>query len=309
VREGTRGRVARGYFVGAPSEQEVFGKTVNAALPTQMHAVWYATEVIPLTANGKVNTAALVRPTSAATPSGPRDPRETENYNLVLDILAEICPHRELQEQIDLTLQGVVSRDINALETLLRRRTGRKDLGRGFVLQHPTVNKLVAFLSSTSVPLAPAPIPNQAPTNERIAIVGMAMRGPGSAVDCDAFRTMLKSGTHAFSRMPKGRMDVTKLEGRITSGAYMCDIHQFDHLLFSISEAEALNMDPQHRHFLQVAYMALRDASFDPFQMTDHRVGVFVGQMNYDHFEAALHPLPMAGTGHYPALLAARVHG
>ena len=52
---------------------------------------------------------------------------------------------------------------------------------------------------------------------------------------------------------------------------------EFDPLFFNISPAEAMQMDPQQRLFLQCAWLAIEDGSVAPNSLSGKNCGVFVG--------------------------------
>ena len=59
---------------------------------------------------------------------------------------------------------------------------------------------------------------------------------------------------------------------------YMDGADQFDPLFFSISPAEAMQMDPQERLFLQTAYHAMEHAGYAPQALSRQgRVAVLAG--------------------------------
>jgi acyl transferase domain-containing protein/acyl carrier protein/SAM-dependent methyltransferase len=71
-------------------------------------------------------------------------------------------------------------------------------------------------------------------------------------------------------------------------GGMLQDIDQFDPLFFNISPLEATRMDPQHRLFLQEAYSAFEDAGYSAEQLSDKKVGVFVGARPGDYKDRVL---------------------
>jgi acyl transferase domain-containing protein len=68
-------------------------------------------------------------------------------------------------------------------------------------------------------------------------------------------------------------------------GGYLDNIDEFDSLLFHVSPAEAVTLDPQERLALQTAWQAIEDAGHTPMSLRHvaPRVGVFAGVMWQDH--------------------------
>ncbi len=61
------------------------------------------------------------------------------------------------------------------------------------------------------------------------------------------------------------------------------DVWGFDATAFGMSPREAEQVDPQHRHLLEVTHDALAHAGIRPSTMTGSPVGVYVGASSVDH--------------------------
>ncbi|OEJ69007.1 hypothetical protein BEN30_04620 [Magnetovibrio blakemorei] len=124
------------------------------------------------------------------------------------------------------------------------------------------------------------------PTDQPIAIIGMAGRYPG-ADSLEAFWKNLAAGRDGITDIPVERWDHAKLlSGQIGRGGFVDGFDCFDPLFFNISPAEAEYMDPQERLFLQCAWETLEDAGYTRSTLAPARqpltggdVGVFVGVM------------------------------
>lgn len=121
---------------------------------------------------------------------------------------------------------------------------------------------------------------------EPIAIVGMACRFPGGAVDSDSFWKMLCDGVDAIGEIPSDRWNVDDffdpdpaVPGKMNSrwGGFLDRIDEFDNHFFAISDREAIRMDPQQRILLELTWEALEDAGLPPSTLRGTKVGVFVG--------------------------------
>ncbi len=124
-----------------------------------------------------------------------------------------------------------------------------------------------------------------------LAIVGLACRLPGAA-DVPGLWRLLRDGIDAVTEVPKDRWDVDAyyapepgLPGRMSTrwGGFLEGVDLFDAPLFGISPREAVNMDPQQRLFLEVAWTALEDAGLAPDRLAGSATGVFVGISTNDY--------------------------
>ena len=145
-----------------------------------------------------------------------------------------------------------------------------------------------------SVPAAPVPAISDATAPRRmgtqedpIAIVGVSGRYP-QADDLDEFWLRLSKGEDLISDVPSDRWDHDAFfdpevgrPGRTYTrwGGFLRDAASFDARFFSISRAEAVQLDPQERVFLETAWHALEDAGYTPQGLAGLTVGVFAGVM------------------------------
>ncbi|WP_260115121.1 beta-ketoacyl synthase N-terminal-like domain-containing protein [Massilia sp. MB5] len=128
--------------------------------------------------------------------------------------------------------------------------------------------------------------------NGEIAVIGLAGRYPHAAT-LDELWQLLRSGRSAIGEIPAERWNWRDYApgaagGRapISSryGGFIDDIDRFDPLFFQIAMAEAHNMDPQERLFVEQAYCCIEDAGHVPATLSrDKRVGVYVGVMNANY--------------------------
>ncbi|MDB6039991.1 MAG: polyketide synthase, partial [Verrucomicrobiales bacterium] len=134
--------------------------------------------------------------------------------------------------------------------------------------------------------------------DEPIAIIGMSGRFP-QAASVEEFWTNLRDGRDCITEIPPERWDCArdfssdpKADGKVYSkwGGFIGEYDCFDPLFFKISPQEAELMDPQERHFLEIAYATIEDAGYTPASLRErsgqsrHKdVGVFVGVMWGDY--------------------------
>lgn len=115
-----------------------------------------------------------------------------------------------------------------------------------------------------------------------IAIVGMAARLPG-ANNTDEFWQNLRNGVETYQEFTDEELlangvprDLINNPNYVKMGRPLENMEMFDALLFGFTPKDASIMDPQHRHFLEVAWEALEHAGYDPEQYKG-AIGVFGG--------------------------------
>ncbi len=139
---------------------------------------------------------------------------------------------------------------------------------------------------------APAPAPAATrPDQGRgdVAVIGLSGRYP-QAQDVHQLWANLAAGRSAISEIPADRWDWQanydphkRKPGQLYTrwGGFLDDVACFDPFFFHISPAEAEQMDPQERLFLETCYHAIEDAGYTPQSLgRDRKTGVFVGVMN-----------------------------
>ncbi|OKJ97253.1 hypothetical protein AMK33_30180 [Streptomyces sp. CB02400] len=164
----------------------------------------------------------------------------------------------------------------------------RTGLDREFPLstlfRHSTVRQLTTFLRGGATPAAgaaPAPAPEGA-DEEAVAIVGVALRLPGAS-DAEEFWANLRGGVESIRRFTDQEMldagvpaHAVEDPAFVQAKGYVGDADLFDAEFFGYSRAEAENMDPQHRLFLETAWQGLENAGI-VHDAHPGRIGVFAG--------------------------------
>jgi|GEM_PF-1295335 len=128
--------------------------------------------------------------------------------------------------------------------------------------------------------------------NEPIAIVGMACRFPGGAVNPADFWQLLSTGTDAITEVPAGRWDAAAFydsdrskPGKMNSrwGGFIDQVDGFDPSFFGMTFNEARDMDPQQRLVLELCWEALEDGGIVPETLWGSRTAVYIGSLFHDY--------------------------
>ena len=178
----------------------------------------------------------------------------------------------------------------NRLNRALSEGGGAAVLPSTGVLDYPSPAKLARHLAGrfeVSAAAGPAPAPRRPirPGEERIAVVGIACRFPGSA-DPASFWRALAAGADAVTRgRPEPLPEDPATAEAPVWGAYLAGLDRFDADFFRIAPLEAELMDPQQRLLLEVSWEALEDAGFAPDRLAGSRTGVYAGISTSDYRE------------------------
>lgn len=130
-----------------------------------------------------------------------------------------------------------------------------------------------------------------------IAIVGMALRVPGSNTP-DAYWQNLKNGVESIRSYTEAELlaqGVSEAElqkkNYVRRAAPLDEMEMFDGEFFGFSPKESAILDPQHRHFYEVAWEALENAAHPPETFTGP-IGVWAGcgMGSYFYFNLCTNP-------------------
>ncbi|MEW2380430.1 SDR family NAD(P)-dependent oxidoreductase, partial [Micromonospora sp. NPDC047812] len=229
---------------------------------------------------------------------------EQEQRGLLLDIVRTQVATVLAQPDVDSVSVAEPFRQLGfdslmavELRNRLNTATGLR-LPATLTFDYPTPEVLVEFLRGELGGREDEPQPAVAavaarPTDEPIAIVGMACRYPGGVTSPDELWRMLVEGREGITGFPTDRgwqLDTlfdpdpdTPGTSYVDRGGFLLDAAGFDAEFFGISPREALAMDPQQRVFLETCSAALENAGLRPDTLRGSPTGVFAGLMTHDY--------------------------
>jgi acyl transferase domain-containing protein/SAM-dependent methyltransferase/acyl carrier protein len=157
--------------------------------------------------------------------------------------------------------------------------------------------------------------------NDPLAIVGIGLRFPGGASNAASYWKTLADRVNAVTEIPAARWNIDDYydadpdaPGKMYSrhGGFLADVDGFDAHMFGVSPREAVELDPQHRIALEVAWEALENAGCSPAQAAKSKAGVFLALSNSDYarvvFNGRVEELDAyAATGNNPSVAAGRI--
>lgn len=169
---------------------------------------------------------------------------------------------------------GLDSLKLTTLATSLSEFLGWK-VPATWMWQYPTLDELSRALveGPRAAETTTAGNDRRTASHEPIAIVGIGCRFPGGP-DPSAFWRLLVEGGDAVGPVPAARRDL--LNDKVRWGGFIDGIDRFDPLFFGISPREAVQMDPQQRLILELAWEALEDAGVAPHSLVGSDTGVFM---------------------------------
>lgn len=282
-------RLVAYVVVRKPVDNAVLKHFLASQLPEYMlPSLLVQVSELPLTANGKVDKKALVKPQierQSLSTLYVRPGSQTERN--IESVWAELLQLDRVGIDDNFFELGGNSLLAISTVTLLKRRFGYTVPITRFY-QKPTIKNIAAYLRADLANGRKTQKRKTAVGTQDIAVIGMAGRFPG-ADSIDALWNLLKNGqetTHFFTEdeldasIPAGLRndpDYVKARGIINKA------DEFDPQFFAINPRLAELMDPQHRVFLEIAWEALEGAGYDP-QKYDGSIGVFGGCRNNTYY-------------------------
>jgi amino acid adenylation domain-containing protein len=273
--EAPGGAAVIGHFTGeaepAALRAWLSERLPSAAVPVHL----FHMKSLPALPSGKVDRNALPRP--AVTRPGGRAAASVEQA--IARVWADLLGVPKVDVTANLFDMGAHSLLIPRAALAIEEATG-KTVSAVDMFRFPNVAALARHLSGSSID-ADRATPARRAVNDEIAIVGMAIRFPGSA-DCETFWADLMAGADRVCRPGRAELEAAGVPPRlidhpdfVAAHAGIQGIGLFDPLPFGYSKGEAAEIDPQQRLLLELAWHALEDASCDP--AADGPVGVFAG--------------------------------
>jgi amino acid adenylation domain-containing protein len=212
-----------------------------------------------------------------------------------------------------------------ALELIgeLQERVGA-ELPATLFWDHPTLTAVVEHLARGADPSEQPPAKGrpttEAGSDEPIAVIGLGCRFPGASSPLELWR-LLAEGRDQITEVPPSRWDLRAFysddpsaPGKMSTrfGGFLDDVAGFDATFFGISPREAVDMDPQQRLMLEVAWEALEDAGIAPPHLKGSKTGVYLGVIWGDyatlHHRAGVRNIsPYTATGSHASIVPNRV--
>jgi amino acid adenylation domain-containing protein/FkbM family methyltransferase len=294
---------------------------LRAALPDYMlPAAIVPLAALPLTANGKLDAAALPDPAHRRR-AGERAGRlpQGEVESAIADVWRQVLGLDQIGVDANFFDLGGHSLLMVTVHGLLRARLGRR-LDMVDLFRFPTVAALARHLSMAPLPvqdeaavaagepLPPRPdpiaaVPGPAPACEppaeppgdaaraaagAVAVIGMSCRFP-SAAGIDELWANLAAGVESIRRFSPEELAAAgvdaELAGRsdyVPARGALAGAELFDAAFFGFADREAEVLDPQQRLLIECAWEALEDAGHPP-EACPGPVGVYagIGRSNY----------------------------
>jgi amino acid adenylation domain-containing protein len=288
-----------------------------ASLPDFMlPAVYVLLDVLPVTANGKLDRRALPapgseRPELAEAYEAPADAREQhlcEAFAVILGL------DRVGRRDNFFELGGSSLLAVRLLQDL--RHSGRGDPGVLAFFRDPTPMALArASRGESASVIEPSRMGHNRPQADRggvaepIAIIAMSGRFPGAA-DVESFWQNLCDGCESITRFEPVDLDPgIPLELRddpayVRARGVIDGVELFDAAFFGIGPREAELMDPQQRLFLELCWECMERAGHVPDAQRGP-VGVFGGMNNATYFQhhVSAHPELVEKLGAFQVML------
>lgn len=157
--------------------------------------------------------------------------------------------------------------------------------------------------------------PSIMPTDDPIAIIGMACRLPDAETP-EQFWENLIAGLDSVRPLPRMRDNAipNPVSNSSAWGSWVKHVTAFDAGFFNIDPKEAAVIDPQQRILLELAYQALERAGYAGKRRSGRRVGVFIGVGEAGYQQLLLSTIgsdqpihPATATGNMRNLIAGRI--
>lgn len=197
---------------------------------------------------------------------------------------------------------GFFEMGISSIQTIALQQKIERDLNiklsETAIFDYPNLNEFLGYVMTllpqdlNEAPMVQEAIEEQqdidsAAHEDDIAIIGMSCRFPGGCNTPEQFWNLIQQAGDAITEMPLERWDVNKYYSKevdapgcmyVREGGFIQQkIDEFDARLFGVSSAEAIDMDPQQRILLELAWEAFENSNYSPVDLIGSKTGVFIG--------------------------------
>jgi acyl transferase domain-containing protein/thioesterase domain-containing protein/aryl carrier-like protein len=149
-------------------------------------------------------------------------------------------------------------------------------------------------------------------STEPIAIIGTGCRFPGGARGPEGLWHVLHSGINGVIEVPAERWNYSGgLHPSARLAGLLENVDQFDGAFFGLGREDVVDMDPQHRLLLEVAWEAIENGGVTPDRLTANKTGVFVAIASQEYFQmlsaSATEPRPYIILGNASSFAPGRI--
>lgn len=320
-RSGDKRLIAFYVAAGRPPTTASLRAHLASTLPEFMlPARFQRIDALPVTANGKLDRAALPTPddsrpelaTAYEPPADDVERRICALFGALLDI-ATVGRHDNFFELGGNSLLATQLRDRLSQDVASDRP---QPLAATLVFRHPTPAALARALDADAEDAVavercagPAAIHPASEGHEPIAIIAMASRYPG-APDLETFWQNLCEGRDSITHFTPDQLDPSIDPGQrddpdyVPARGVIQDVEMFDAGFFGIGPNEAQLMDPQQRIFMELCWECMERGGHVP-GATAGPVGVFAGMHNASYYRhhVAAHPELIDRVGEFQVML------
>jgi len=272
---------------GAVADDALFARLrgeLRGKLPEYMVPVrWVALARLPTTPSGKIDRKALPVPQTA------KIEKTADPIEIVRAVWQDLLGVARIGD--DQSLFDLGAKSLLVLRFVARlKELGISGVNVADVYDRPTVAGIAAAMGGQAQARTQKTRRAQSQGTAGIAIVGMALRVPGSA-DVESFWQNLLDGREGIRHFAPHELDASVPEAMrsrpnfVASHGALENVERFDAPHFGISAREATMLDPQQRLMLELSVSALEHAAIDPSRGDAH-IGVYAGTGNNAYVHA-----------------------
>ncbi len=287
--------------------EEELGSLLRQRLPAQIRTFRFVPlERMPLSSNGKVDRDALGSIQASAAEPAPGRPAvggsaSTEQERIIEGIWRELLGI----DQVDRSKSFFESGGHSLLLVKLRRRLEgrfRRNIEIADLFANPSLPAMAQLMTNEPKALTQeserilaesSDPPSQGqgrPSDERIAVVGLACRFPGARDEIEFWRN-LQDGAWSISFWRKDAQSEDGIDPKLLENpdyvparGLLENPDLFDAGFFGFTPREAEVLDPQHRLFLECCWESLENSGCDPDRFSG-RIGIFASASRSGYLE------------------------